>query len=150
MCYPLLGHVKRINPTEEEDGFKERPAYSVVVRTWDRVVFVCSHYDLQETTNALVHFIRSEKLEHGRGLYMPAKEFKEAFNRHCDENHFYKHRWVKDYYHGPFEMNQLCIRTLRRKYPRDRADALSVHCQFILGCDLRTDAVVEVDPFDPE
>ena len=44
VCYPLLGHVKRINPTHEKDGFKERPAHSVVVGTWDCVVFVCSHY----------------------------------------------------------------------------------------------------------
>ena len=104
--------------------------------------------DLQETTNALVHFIRSDKLARGDTMYMPAKEFKEAFNRHCDENHFYKHRWVKDYYHGPFQMNSLCVRELRRKYPRDRGDAPLIHCQFILGCDIRTNSAAEMDPFE--
>lgn len=103
--------------------------------------------DLQETTNALVHFIRSDSIECGRGLYVPTKDFKEAFNRHCDENHFFKNRWVKDYYHGPFQMNGLVERALRRTYPRDRAGAPTIHCRFIEGCDLKNEVEAE-NPFD--
>lgn len=42
-CYPLLGQVRRINPTKEEDAFKDHPAYSVMAGIWDNVVLVCYH-----------------------------------------------------------------------------------------------------------
>lgn len=101
--------------------------------------------ELQEATNALVHFIRSDKMERGRGLYVPIKDFKEAFDRHCDDNHFHKGRWVKDYYHGPFQMNSLNVQELRRQYPRNRPVAPTIHCHFVIGCDLK--AIQVDDPF---
>ena len=105
--------------------------------------------DLQETTNALVHFIRSERVEVGAGLYVPMKDFKEAFNRHCDENHFVKHRWVKEYFRGPFALNQLeQPKDIRRQYPRNQPGAPMLRCLFLKGCDLKPDVVEEPPAFD--
>ncbi len=105
--------------------------------------------DLQETTNALVHFIRSERVECGAGLYVPMKDFKEAFNRHCDDNHFAKARWVKEYFRGPFALNGLeQPKDLRRQYPRNVPGAPMLRGVFLKGCDLKPDVVEEPPAFD--
>lgn len=128
-------------------------AYHYAVQTYGtRGIWEClppyfhqTRGDLQETTNALVHFIRSDKLERGKGLYMPIKDFKDAFNRHCDENHFSKQRWVKEYYEGPFQMNDLRLQALRREYPRRPGEAQMMHCTFVVGCDIARSSVVAND-----
>jgi hypothetical protein len=61
-------------------------------------------------TNALQHFLNSEKLRFGPDLCIPQKVFVANFNQHCRENVLGNFRFTQDFYAGPFSAKELEVR----------------------------------------
>ena len=90
--------------------------------------------DIAETTNALIHYIKSDKVRLGPDCYVKEADFVEAFNRHCQEMNMGKIKWSKQYAMGPFESFGIEIKKLRKRYPKDSNK--SVSCNFMIGIEL--------------
>ena len=58
--------------------------------------------EMDQTTNILEHFLKSDKIIIDKDRYIPEKIFKQAFNEHCRENNLGKERWSFDFYSTTF------------------------------------------------
>jgi len=67
-------------------------------------------------TNALQHFLCSEKVRFGKELCVPQRIFVERFNQHCKENVLGTFKFNQDFYAGPFSSRELEVRTESRIY----------------------------------
>jgi hypothetical protein len=65
---------------------------------------------IAQVTNALQHFLCSEKFKFGPGLFMPQTLFIARFNEHCKQNNLGTHRFNQDFYAGPFSAKELEVR----------------------------------------
>ena len=115
---------------------------------WDIVpeYFKKTKDDMAETTNALMHFLKSDSVRISPKCYVRSKVFVSAFNDHCKENNLGMAKWSNEYCLGPFSCFGIKTqRDCRRRYP-NVPGARSYHGVFIFGVDIAS----EFDPEDEE
>jgi hypothetical protein len=108
--------------------------------------------EMAETTNQLVHFLKSERVILGPDLYTRERTFVESFNDHCKETNLGKARWTPQYCMGPFETFGIKIKkNARKRYP-NIPGARKYLGNFIMGVDIKVDhqQQEEKDFSDPE
>ena len=94
--------------------------------------------DMEETTNSLLHFIKSGKIKLDVNKYVPEKIFKQYFNDHCKENNFRKEKFTTDYYMTTFSNYNIQVKkNIRKRYPIE--DGKFFHGTFIIGFDIKYD-----------
>lgn len=119
-------------------GYLEKIAEIGDDNVWTRVpkYFRCTREEMSENTNSLMHFLKSEKIRLGEGLYCPEKHFKQVFTDHCRENSLGSSRWVSDFFMGPFETCAIVQeKAARMRYPNFEG-ARVLRANFLMGCDL--------------
>ena len=94
--------------------------------------FTETQQELARSTNPLIHFLLSELVTLDSTKYIPEKVFVQAFNDHCKENNYVKHRFNPDFYMGPFAQYGIKVeRNTKRMYNgRNRSGT------YIVGVDL--------------
>ena len=93
--------------------------------------------EMDQTTNILEHFLKSDKIIFDKERYIPEKVFKQAFNEHCRENNLSKEQWSVDFYSSTFSNNGILIRkNCRKKYPPKMGDTISG--TYFLGIDINS------------
>ena len=83
-------------------------------------------------TNALQHFLCSEKLRFGKDFFIPQKIFVSQFNQHCRDNNLGSYKFNQDFYAGPFSARELEVKIVSQVY---NGSAYTVQ-PFIMGVDL--------------
>jgi hypothetical protein len=102
--------------------------------------------DMEQTTNSLQNFLKSENVVRGKELYIPMKVFSQAFNDHCRENNLPREQFTKDYYMATFANNDIKVLTQgSRVYPRGSGILLK-RTVFIVGIDIANDDNLLDDP----
>jgi hypothetical protein len=102
--------------------------------------------DLEQTTNSLQNFLKSEKVVFDKKLYIPLKLFSQLFNEHCRENNLPKEQFTKDYYMSTFNNNNIrIIKEGSREYPQKSGKILK-RTSFIVGLDIQSDENYLEDP----
>ena len=92
--------------------------------------------EMDQTTNILEHFIKSEKVIIEKDKFIPEKVFKQAFNEHCRENNLTKEQWSFDFYTTTFSNNDIVIKkNTRRKYPPKTGEYIAG--TFFMGIDIQ-------------
>ena len=107
---------------------------------WDFLpdYFVDNQSQMSESTNSLMNFLSSGKLQFGEDLYCPSKVFITEYNNHCTENNLSKNKFVIDFYGGPFSQYDIDIQTNQRYiYPRSDIYKRYVTGKFFIGVDLK-------------
>lgn len=106
--------------------------------------------DVGTATNALVHFLASGKIEFSDdkvACYVKEKTFVAAFNEHCKENSFARHRFTDDYINNPLTSKGVeIVKRVRREWPR--GSGMKTQSTFYMGCAIVTDAGDEDDSDD--
>ena len=92
-------------------------------------------------TNALQHFLASEKLVYGKDLFCPQKLFVQMFNQHCMENNLGKFKFNPDFYMGPFSSRDLEVRTESLTY----AGRPCVAQPFVFGLNVAQEVDISTD-----
>ena len=77
MC--ISGYIWAVNRYGDKGIWKILPQY-----------FHENKNEMDQTTNILEHFIKSDKIEMEKDKFIPEKIFKQAFNEHCRENNLGK------------------------------------------------------------
>ena len=94
--------------------------------------------EMDQTTNILEHFIKSEKVIIQKDKFIPEKVFKQAFNEHCRENNLTKEQWSFDFYTTTFSNNDIIIKkNTRRKYPPKTGEYISG--TYFMGIDIQNE-----------
>ncbi len=102
--------------------------------------------DLEQTTNSLQNFLKSEKVVFDKKLYIPLKLFSQLFNEHCKENNLPKEQFTKDYYMSTFNNNNIrIVKEGSREYPQKSGKILK-RTSFIIGLDIQSDENYLEDP----
>jgi|TARA_B110000977_G_scaffold116485_1_gene150466 hypothetical protein len=104
--------------------------------------------EMEQTTNSLQHFLKSEKVVFNKRLYVPLKVFSQMFNDHCRENNLLREQFTKDYYMGIFTNNGIkMIQQGSKEYPPNSGIVLK-RTTFLLGIDIPGDdnEIAEDDP----
>jgi phage/plasmid-associated DNA primase len=102
--------------------------------------------DLEQTTNSLQNFLKSEKVVFDKKLYIPLKLFSQLFNEHCKENNLPKEQFTKDYYMSTFNNNNIrIVKEGSREYPKKSGKILN-RTSFIIGLDIQSDENYLEDP----
>jgi hypothetical protein len=83
-------------------------------------------------TNALQHFLCSEKLRFGKDFFIPQKVFVAQFNQHCRDNNLGTYKFNQDFYAGPFSARELEVKVVSQIY---NGSTYTVQ-PFIMGLDL--------------
>lgn len=83
-------------------------------------------------TNALQHFLASEKLVYGADKCCPQKLFVQMFNQHCLENNLGRFKFNPDFYMGPFSSRDIEVRTETQMY----GGRMFPVQQFVFGLDI--------------
>ena len=92
--------------------------------------------EMDQTTNILEHFIKSDNVILSKDKYIPEREFKKLFNEHCRENNLVKEQWSFDFYSTTFMNNNIVIKkNTRRKYPPKIGDYFAG--TFFIGIDIK-------------
>ena len=124
------GYLQTIRNSGSSDIWKIVPEY-----------FVKNRDAIAENTNALVNFMKSEKICIRKGLYVRETVFKQAFFDHCNESNLKKPKWNKEYYSRIFA-NFKDITTKRygthRNYPIGSNSTFKGN--FIDGLDIVTES----------
>lgn len=120
---------------------------------WDIVpsYFKKTKDDMAENTNALMHFLKSDRVKLGPERYVRSKVFVSAFNEHCRENNLGLIKWCSDYYIGPFSVLKIELKKdIRRRYP-NIPGARTYHGLFMFGVDIVSDLDNNINEYeDPE
>ena len=105
--------------------------------------------EMEQTTNSLQHFLKSEKVIFGNKLYVPLKVFSQIFNDHCRENNLQREQFTKDYYMGIFTNNNIkLVQQGSREYPPN-SGLIVKRTTFLVGIDIPGDDN-EIEESDPE
>lgn len=73
--------------------------------------------EIAQSTNALIHFLCSGKMEINPEKYIPEKVFVQLFNQHCIDSNYKKCRFNQDFYTGPFSQYNIKVeKAVKRKY----------------------------------
>ena len=92
--------------------------------------------EMDQTTNILEHFIKSDKIIIDPDKYIPEKVFKQAFNEHCRENNLGKEQWSFDFYSTTFSNNSIIVKkNTKRKYPPKIGEFITG--TYFIGVDIR-------------
>lgn len=90
--------------------------------------------ELAKATNPLIHFLLSENIVLGADKFIPEKIFVAAFNEHCRENNYNKHRFNPDFYMGPFAQHNIKVQYKETKV----YEGAKKTGTYFLGVDLRS------------
>ena len=128
----ITGYLNAVNKYGDKGIWKILPEY-----------FHEKKDDMEQTTNALQHFLRSSKVSLGSAKFIPEKIFKQSFNEHCRENNLGKEQWSSDYYSSTFSNNSIVIKKkTRRKYPDITGEFL--YGTFFIGVDIIDDSEEQI------
>jgi hypothetical protein len=120
MCKCLRGYLDYAHKYADKDIWSVLPKYFKQVQN-----------QVATVTNALQHFLCSEKFRFGPDMYVPQKVFVAQFNQHCRDNNLGTHKFNQDFYAGPFSSKELEVRVESRIY---NGNAYSAQ-PFIFGLD---------------
>ena len=105
--------------------------------------------EMEQMTNSLQHFLKSDKVVFNKKLYVPLKIFSQMFNDHCRENTLQREQFTKDYYMGIFTNNDIkVVQQGSREYPINSGIIIK-RTTFLLGIDIHTDDN-EIEEDNPE
>ena len=107
--------------------------------------FIETQQELARSTNPLIHFLLSELVTLDPKKFIPEKIFVQAFNDHCKENNYAKHRFNPDFYMGPFAQYGIKVERNTRKLYNGRNRSGT----YIIGVDLADLEAVEDFENDP-
>ena len=134
MC--ITGYLWAVNRYGDKGIWKILPEY-----------FHENKNEMDQTTNILEHFIKSENVIIDKDKYIPEKIFKQAFNEHCRENNLAKEQWSFDFYSTTFTNNNIIIKkNAKRKYPPKNGDY--INGTYFFGIDIQSNNLDDED--DPE
>ena len=108
--------------------------------------FAETQQELARSTNPLIHFLLSELVVLDPKKYIPEKIFVQAFNDHCKENNYAKHRFNPDFYMGPFAQYGIKVERNSRKLYNGRNRSGT----YIIGVDLADLDIAEDFADDPD
>lgn len=120
MCKCLRGYLDYAHKYADKDIWSVLPKYFKQVQN-----------QVATVTNALQHFLCSEKFRFGPDMFVPQKVFVAQFNQHCRDNNLGTHKFNQDFYAGPFSSKELEVRVESRIY---NGNAYSAQ-PFIFGLD---------------
>ena len=120
MCKCLRAYLDYAHKYADKDIWNVLPKYFKQVQN-----------QVATVTNALQHFLCSEKFKFGADLFVPQKVFVAQFNQHCRDNNLGTHKFNQDFYAGPFSSKELEVRVESRIY---NGNAYSAQ-PFIFGLD---------------
>jgi GTPase SAR1 family protein len=133
MC--ITGYLWAVNRYGDKGIWKILPEY-----------FHENKNEMDQTTNVLEHFLKSDKIVFDKEKYIPEKVFKQAFNEHCRENNLGKEQWSFDFYSTTFSNNSIVIKkNAKRKYPPKIGDYMTG--TYFIGIDILNQ---DEDNDDPE
>ena len=125
MC--ISGYLWAVNRYGDKGIWKILPEY-----------FHENRNEMDQTTNILEHFLKSEKIIIDKDKYIPEKVFKQVFNEHCRENNLGKEQWSFDFYSTTFTNNGIVVKkNTKRKYPPKMGDYITG--TYFIGIDVRND-----------
>ena len=105
LCKCLRAYLDYAHKYSDKDIWNILPAYFKQVQN-----------QIATVTNALQHFLCSEKVRFGKDLCVPQRIFVERFNQHCKENVLGTFKFNQDFYAGPFSSRELEVRTESKIY----------------------------------
>jgi hypothetical protein len=120
LCKCLRAYLDYAHKYADKDIWNVLPKYFKTVQS-----------QIATVTNALQHFLCSEKFKFGPNLFMPQTLFIARFNEHCKQNNLGTHRFNQDFYAGPFSAKELEVRVDSQIY---NGNAYSTQ-PFIFGLD---------------
>ena len=133
----ITGYIWAVNRYGDKGIWKILPQY-----------FHENKNEMDQTTNILEHFIKSDNIELDKEKFIPEKIFKQAFNEHCRENNLGKEQWSFDFYSTTFSGHNIIIKkNTKRKYPPKTGDYISG--TYFMGVDIKHDED-DTDNYDPE
>ena len=105
LCKCLRAYLDYAHKYADKDIWNVLPKYFKTVQS-----------QIATVTNALQHFLCSEKFKFGPDLFMPQSLFIARFNEHCKQNNLGTHRFNQDFYAGPFSAKELEVRMDSKVY----------------------------------
>jgi hypothetical protein len=99
LCKCLRAYLDYAHKYADKDIWNVLPKYFKTVQS-----------QIATVTNALQHFLCSEKFKFGPDLFIPQTLFIARFNEHCKQNNLGTHRFNQDFYAGPFSAKELEVR----------------------------------------
>ena len=134
MC--ITGYLWAVNNFGDKGIWKILPEY-----------FHENKNEMDQTTNILEHFLKSDKIIFDKDKYIPEKVFKQAFNEHCRENNLVKEQWSFDFYSTTFSNNSIIIKkNTKRKYPPKVGDIITG--TYFMGIDITSGGDEEDDDIE--
>jgi len=121
MCKCLRAYLDYAHKFSDKDIWNVLPKYFKTVQS-----------QVATVTNALQHFLCSEKIKFAPELCVPQKIFVAQFNQHCKENNLGTYKFNQDFYAGPFSSKEVEVRVDSLVY---KGNAYSTQ-PFIFGLDL--------------
>lgn len=120
LCKCLRAYLDYAHKYSDKDIWNVLPKYFKTVQS-----------QIAQVTNALQHFLCSEKFKFSPGLFIPQTLFIARFNEHCKQNNLGTHRFNQDFYAGPFSAKELEVHVDSKIY---NGSAYSTQ-PFIFGLD---------------
>jgi hypothetical protein len=105
LCKCLRAYLDYAHKYSDKDIWNVLPKYFKTIQS-----------QIAQVTNALQHFLCSEKFKFGPSLFMPQTLFIARFNEHCKQNNLGTHRFNQDFYAGPFSAKELEVRVDSKIY----------------------------------
>ena len=105
MCKCLRAYLDYARKYADKDIWNVLPKYFKTIQA-----------QVATVTNALQHFLCSEKCKYGPDLFVPQKLFVAQFNQHCKENNLGSYKFNQDFYAGPFSSKELEVRVDSKMY----------------------------------
>jgi len=100
--------------------------------------------EIAQSTNALIHFLCSGKMEINSDKYIPEKVFVQLFNQHCIDSNYKKCRFNQDFYTGPFSQYNIKVEKCVKKKYLGRMSQTT----FYLGVDIKDEHEIVNDEDD--
>jgi phage/plasmid-associated DNA primase len=120
----VMGYHWAVNKYQKKGIWKILPKY-----------FQENQEEMDENSNTLLNFLKSDKIVLSEKVYVPEKIFKQAFNEHCKENNLPKSQFNVNFYSVPFSNNNITVaKRSRKKYPANSDNYMQ--CTFFIGVDI--------------
>lgn len=99
--------------------------------------FANTRAEIAQSTNALIHYLASGKLEFNSDKYIPEKMFIQLFNQHCQDNNYKKMKFNQDFYTGPFSQFNIKVeKNVKKKYL-----GKTTNTTFFVGVDIKDEII---------
>ena len=105
LCKCLRAYLDYSNKYSDKDIWNVLPKYFRDIQN-----------QVANVTNALRHFLSSEKFVFGKDYFVPQREFVAQFKQHCNENTLKIPVFHPDFYAGPFSAKDLEVRVDTKIY----------------------------------